>query len=149
MTAAEAIHDEYGADDLPTVVGLITRAPRAYRQGENLDTGEVLALTRVEQELMSTGPGTRGEASSTGPLHGPSAAAPEVGESLPSRPSEPQARPTTHPSPAHGEPGISHTLWSRLSGKPNATSMGVPAGAILGGYSANPTQISPQVQRGS
>ena len=125
MTAAEAIHDEYGADDLPTVVGLITRALRAYRQGENLDTGEVLALTRVEQEPMGTGLGTRGESSSTGSLHGPSAAVPEVGKSLHTRPLEPQERSTTHPSPAQGEPGISHTLWSRLSGEPSATFVGV------------------------
>ena len=128
---------------------MITRALRAYRQGESLDTSEVLALTRVEQELMGAGPGARDEAPPPGALHGPTAVASEVGEGPPYRHLEPQARPAAHPAPAHVEPGISHTLRSRLSGEPNAMSTGVPAGAILGGYSANPTLVSPQVQRGA
>ena len=66
LTAAEAIHDEYGADDLPTVVDMITRALRAYRRGENLDASEVLALTRVDKELVGAGPGPRDEASNLG-----------------------------------------------------------------------------------
>ena len=71
MTAAEALHDEYGADDLPTVVGRITRALRAYRQDENLDTGEVMALTRVEQELMTAGLGPAGRPPRSGQLKTP------------------------------------------------------------------------------
>ena len=125
LTAAEATHDEYGADDFPAVVGMITRAFWAYRQGENLDTSEVLALIRVEQEPMSAGPGPRDEASPTGALHGPPAVVSEVGEGPSYRPSEPQARLTAHPSPAHAEPGISH---SRLSGELNTIIHGRPRG---------------------
>lgn len=60
LTAAEALHDEYGADDLPTVVDMIPRALRAYRRSENLDASEVAALTRVEQELVGVGRSPRG-----------------------------------------------------------------------------------------
>ena len=50
---------------------MITRALRAYRRGENLDTSEVLALTRVEQALVGAGHGPRDEAAQPGVLHGP------------------------------------------------------------------------------
>ena len=55
LTAAEALHDEHGTDDLPTVVDMIVQALRAYRRGEDLDASEVAALTRVEHELAGAG----------------------------------------------------------------------------------------------
>ena len=147
LTAAEALHDEYGADDLPTVVDMIAHALWAYSRSENLDASEVAALTTVEQELVGVGRSPRGAASQLGiPRSSPDGTA-EVGEDPPYSRLEPQARPAATPVSAYTDPGIAHTLWSRLSGEPNAKSTGVPAGAILGGYAANPTQVSPQVRR--
>ena len=144
MTAAEALHDEHGADDLPTVVDMIARALRAYRRSEK-DASEVAALTRVEQELVGVGRSPHDEASQPGIPRSSPAGTAEVGEDPPYRRLEPQARPAATPVSAYADPGIAHTLWSRLSGEPNTKSTGVPADAILGGYSANPTHISPQV----
>ena len=110
LTAAGAIHDEYGADDLPTVVDMIARALRAYRRGENLDASEVAALTRVEQELVGIGHSPRDEASQPGiPRNSPAGTA-EVGEDPPNRRLEPQARPAANPASAYADPGIAHTL---------------------------------------
>ena len=147
LIAAEALHDEYGADDLPTVVDMIAHALRAYRRSENLDASKVADLTGVEQELVGVGRSPRDAASQPGiPRSSPDGTA-EVGEDPPYRRLEPQVRPAATPVSAYTDPGIAHTLWFRLSGEPNAKSPGVPAGTILGGYSANPTQISLQVRR--
>ena len=83
LAAAEALHDEHGADDLPTVVGMIVQALRAYRRSEDLDASEVAALTKVEQELAGTSRTPRDEASRPGvPRINPPCTA-ELGEDSP------------------------------------------------------------------
>ena len=84
LASAEALHDEYGADDLPTVVGMIVQALRAYRRSEDLDWSEVAALTRVEQELAGTSRTLRDEASRPGvPRSSPSGTADRRGSAVP------------------------------------------------------------------
>ena len=144
--AAEALHDEYGADDMPTVTGMIAQALRTYRSTGDLDSSEVAALMRVEQEL--TGPSRQVRAESNRP---------RASQSPPSATRVPTEDPTHHrqasgdpPVPRqqtpYADPDVARTLWSRLNLGPQAQ-VGVPAGAILGGFSANPTAYSPQVRR--
>ena len=97
LAAAEPLHDEYGADDLPTVVGMIVQALRAYRRGEDLDASEVAALTKVEQELAGAGRTPRDEASQPGIPRGSPSGTAEIGKDPPCPRLENQARPAAIP----------------------------------------------------
>ena len=135
--AAEALHDEHGADDMPTVLGMIAQALRAYR-GTG-DTSEVAALMRVEQELTDTLRPTRAESARTRASQSPPPAAAEPTE-VPTnwRPDSGEPLTAQHRT-AYTDPDVARTLWSRLGLGPNTkyrprwdTSLGVGAQAQSG-----------------